>query len=158
MKKQNIILLTIGSIILCVIIICAILQYLGFISLPFINPEGKICGGIAGRPCPEGYTCEYESDQYISDDTGVCTKIINNENTNTTDPDEPVEYDESYGTTCPLGIKFLGKAFAPSIDCTCPEGYEFDSEIIGYEQCYGEGTECPIMSSECVIKNSIDKQ
>ena len=67
---------------------------------------------------------------------------------------EYVEYNESFGKTCPLGVKFLGAKDAPAIGCECPAGYEFDSDIIGYstgESCYGEGTECPIMGSECVL-------
>ena len=63
---------------------------------------------------------------------------------------EYVEYDESYGEICPIGVKFLGKKEAPTIDCVCSAGYEFDHQIIGYEQCYGPGTECPIMGSTCV--------
>lgn len=70
---------------------------------------------------------------------------------------EPVEYNESYGTICPLGVKFLGEKGANPIGCQCPQGYELNSEIIGYssgESCYGPGTECPIMSSECApVKN-----
>lgn len=77
----------------------------------------------------------------------------NNAASNTYSESEPVEYNESYGTICPLGTKFLGKKSAPAIDCTCPAGYEFDSNIIGYEtgdNCYGPGTECPIMALGCV--------
>lgn len=85
-----------------------------------------------------------------------------NNNTNTAakntsvNENEPVEYNESYGTVCPLGVKFLGKKDANPIGCKCPDGYKFDSEIIGYEQCYGPGTECPIMSSECVAVENIN--
>lgn len=66
--------------------------------------------------------------------------------------EEYVEYNESFGTTCPVGTKFLGAKDAPAIDCKCPKGYEFESNIIGYstgESCYGAGTECPIMGSVC---------
>lgn len=67
---------------------------------------------------------------------------------------EYVEYNESYGQICPPGVKFLGAKDAPEIDCECPAGYEFESDIIGYstgESCYGAGTECPIMGSTCVL-------
>lgn len=77
-------------------------------------------------------------------------------NTNSTDNSgisgEAVEYDESMGEVCPLGVKLLGAREANPIGCRCPEGYEMESQIIGYatdDSCYGEGTECPIMSSEC---------
>lgn len=63
---------------------------------------------------------------------------------------EPVEYNESFGKICPLGIKFLGKAKTNLLGCKCPNGFEFDTQIIGYEQCYGASTECPIITSECV--------
>lgn len=66
---------------------------------------------------------------------------------------EYVEYNESFGKTCPLGVKFLGAKDAPEIGCECPDGYEFESNIIGYsggDSCYGAGTECPIMGSTCV--------
>lgn len=106
-----------------------------------VNENKLTCGGIAGLECPLNYVCVYNNNTDIVDNAGVCVTTK-----------EPVEYDESFGTTCPLGIKFLGKARAKTIDCKCPEGYEMGSDIIGYEQCYGEGTECPIMSSECVAK------
>src|SRR3989339_925327 len=76
----------------------------------------------------------------------VNTSTTNTANTNTADlSGEPVEYTESMGTVCPLGMKLLGKKGANPIGCTCPEGYEFESKIIGYssgDTCYGEGSEC----------------
>lgn len=99
------------------------------------------CGGVENTSCPSGYFCKFFVNTNSSPREGTCASSS-----------EPVEYDESFGVVCPLGVKFLGAKDAPNIECACPEGYEFDSEIIGYNQCYGEGSECPIMSSECIQK------
>lgn len=99
------------------------------------------CGGAENKSCPSGYFCKYSLNTNSVPREGTCVYSS-----------EPIEYDESFGAICPLGVKFLGAKDAPNIECACPEGYEFDSEIIGYNQCYGQGSECPIMSSECVLK------
>lgn len=70
-------------------------------------------------------------------------------NSNINQNDDLVEYNDSYGKICPLDVKFLGKKGANLIKCECPTGYELESDIIGYEECYGPGTECPILSSGC---------
>jgi hypothetical protein len=34
--------------------------------------------------------------------------------------------------------------------CSCPEGYWFQTDVIGYDQCAGPGSECPILEVWCV--------
>lgn len=61
--------------------------------------------------------------------------------------DESVE--DKVGTICELGKKYERSALKKD-GCVCPDGYVFDSNIIGYDQCMGEGSECPILEVECV--------
>lgn len=35
--------------------------------------KGKVCGGIAGLPCPTGYTCRIKANH--PDATGICAKV-----------------------------------------------------------------------------------
>jgi len=149
--KKSILATIIVLIILLVILstggLLYLLYYLGFIQtlFPSLPPLGlkQTCGGITGRLCPTNYVCEYD-DQNILDNVGICVP----EKTET-DFGGVVEYDESYGKICPLGVKFLGKKGANPIGCTCPVGYSLENQIIGGEQCYGPGSDCPILSSEC---------
>jgi hypothetical protein len=73
-------------------------------------------------------------------------------NVNTTDTfeGEAVEYNPSYGSICPLHVRFVQRLGAPSVDCQCPNGYELDQKRVGGESCY-DGAECPIFEVECVF-------
>ena len=53
------------------------------------------------------------------------------------------------GDVCDLD-KTYERSVTHQTGCECPEGYEFDSTIIGYGPCYGAGSECPIMEVKCV--------
>ncbi|MFH0819267.1 MAG: hypothetical protein V1898_04695 [Patescibacteria group bacterium] len=86
--------------------------------------------------------------------------IKNNSDTNTNTVDVSmydglVEYKDSYGSICPLDVNFIGSRTSPTIECVCPEGYIMESYIVGStagDECYGPGTDCPIISSTCVIE------
>ncbi len=125
--------------------------------MPNSIPVQPFCGGIAGINCPTGYECELDDDGgNISDAGGRCVPIQDDiANTNQI-TNEPIEYSDSFGSVCPVSVKFLGSKTAPEIKCQCPEGYTMDSTVIGYstgDACYGSGTECPILSSECVLND-----
>lgn len=84
------------------------------------------------------------------------TRDGTNTNTDTNSnvsPNDPIPYDPSYGTTCPLGVKFLASKGGPTVDCECPDGYTKDSLMFGSstgDACYGPGTECPMFSVTCI--------
>lgn len=63
--------------------------------------------------------------------------------------DERVYPGDEPGTTCELG-KTYERSGSHQTGCVCPEGYAFDSTIIGYGPCYGAGSECPILEVTCV--------
>mgnify|MGYP002713213478 CR=1 FL=1 len=47
-----------------------------FLVGPTLAEEDKVCGGIAGIPCAEGYFCEFEAGQcQAADLMGKCVKI-----------------------------------------------------------------------------------
>lgn len=56
---------------------------------------------------------------------------------------------EDVATTCPVNGPFEVGVDSDDRYCTCPAGYEKDSDVIGYEICYGDA-ECPILEVECV--------
>ncbi len=66
-------------------------------------------------------------------------------------PPTPVRFvpGDEVGTTCAIGQRYERDA-SHREGCTCPEGYRFDIDIIGYNACYGPGSECPILTVECV--------
>ncbi|MFA6475453.1 MAG: hypothetical protein WCV88_04640 [Patescibacteria group bacterium] len=73
----------------------------------------------------------------------------------TRQPTDPVPYDKSYGTICPVGLQFIASKDGATVDCQCPDGYTKDSIMIGSssgDACYGPGTECPIFSVTCILK------
>ena len=127
-----------------IIVAAFLLIVIGLIAalLYFYQP----CGGLVGIGCRENYECNVSSSE-VTDSFGHCIRIEAD--------DEPVEYQESYGLICPVGVELLGSKTAPEIKCQCPDGYEMDSDIIGYstgDECYCACTECPIMSSKCISK------
>lgn len=161
MKKSSRVLI-ISAVVLLVILIFGsvfyIFYYFGIVQKisPSVGSLGlklglkQRCGGVAGISCPLGYTCEYETNELIIDNIGSC--VSESESSEEINEAELIEYNESFGKVCPLKVKFLGKKDANPIGCQCPQGFEMASNIIGYEQCYGPGTECPILSSECKPK------
>ena len=64
-------------------------------------------------------------------------------------PDPVVNVIENVATTCPVSGPFEVGVDSDDRYCTCPDGYEKDSNVIGYELCY-DGAECPILEVECV--------
>ena len=148
MKKIYIIIICIAAFMLIVIGLFIVLLY-------FYQP----CGGIMGISCRAGYECNarfYDSAGESTDSFGYCVQSQNNSNVSDNGFDDLVEYNDSFGSTCPVGIKFIGSKTSPEIKCQCPIGYEMSSDIVGYasgDSCYGPGTECPIMSSECILKS-----
>jgi hypothetical protein len=67
---------------------------------------------------------------------------------------DPVSYDKSYGTVCPVDVQFLESKTSPTVECECPDGYSQDRTMIGSttgKACYGAGTECPIFAVSCVL-------
>lgn len=142
-------------IIICIAVFMLIVIGL-FIALLYFY---QLCGGIMGIGCRAGYECNaglYDLKGESTDSFGYCVRSQNNSNSSGSVFDDLVEYDDSFGSTCPLGIKLMGSKTSPEIKCQCPTGYEMSSDIIGYDSgdsCYGPGTECPIMSSECILKS-----
>jgi len=89
------------------------------------------CGGVQGIPCPEGYECD-TGNVTVTDAFGKCVPIS-----------------DSKPGVCELGKQYEESA-TKKVDCVCPEGYEFKTEIIGYSH---EGdVESPIMGLKCKPK------
>lgn len=149
MKKNYIIIICMAVFMLIVIGLLIALFY-------FYHP----CGGIIGIGCRTGYECNagiYDPAGESTDGFGYCERSQNNSNSSDSAFNGLVEYDDSFGSTCPVGIKLMGSKTSPEIKCQCPAGYEMSSGIIGYssgDSCYGPGTECPIMASECITKSN----
>lgn len=142
---------------LYIFLILAVIVIILVIGVILFKKTPAICGGIAGIGCPKGYTCKYEQlDKNIvtTDAFGICV-LEKKEKPPTS---EPVEYNQSYGTVCPTYVKFLVNSSSKSIGCKCPNGFKFESEVIGYEQgCAGPGSECPTYSRECIKENTQSK-
>lgn len=141
-------------IIICIGVIALIVSGLFIMLLYLYQP----CGGVMGIGCRAGYECNarfYDSNGESTDGFGYCVRSQNKRNSSNSVFNDLVEYNDSVGSTCPVGIKFMGSKTSPEIKCQCPAGYEMESNIAGYssgDSCYGPGTECPIMSSECILK------
>lgn len=88
--------------------------------------------------------------------TTGCTRVNTNSNSTTSvSSNDPIPYDQFYGTVCPLGVKFLASKKSPTVDCDCPDGYTKDSTMFGSstgDACYGPGTECPMFAVTCITK------
>ena len=68
--------------------------------------------------------------------------------------DSPIsaDPDDRPGTTCEIGKGYVRNATHES-GCVCPNGYVFDTTVIGFESCMGEGSECPILQVQCVLES-----
>ena len=64
-------------------------------------------------------------------------------------PVTEVKPGDEEGTLCELGKTYTRSA-SHQQGCVCPEGYVFDASIVGYNQCAGPGSECPILEVTCV--------
>ncbi|MBI4407905.1 MAG: hypothetical protein HY565_05410 [Candidatus Kerfeldbacteria bacterium] len=93
------------------------------------------CGGIAGILCPTGYVCDMPASADYPDATGQCIPEYVDRGT--------------VGTTCPVDGPFEASVDSDYKYCVCPDEYEKESSVIGYENCY-DGAECPILEVECV--------
>lgn len=63
-------------------------------------------------------------------------------------PEEP-DNPKVLSDICPVNGSFEASYDSDIRYCDCPAGYLKDSNIIGYEVCYGDA-ECPILEVECV--------
>jgi hypothetical protein len=104
-------------------------------STPNTVDPSLTCGGIAGLTCPDGYVCYTPESVDYPDAAGQCIP-------------EYVDYDID-ATVCPVNGPFEVGVDSENQYCVCPDGYEKNSDVIGYETCYG-GAECPILEVECV--------
>lgn len=107
---------------------------------PSINFTGQPCGGVQGIPCPEGYECEVEqTEEIITDQFGKCV---------------PAEMTAPPTQNASKKLCVISESYELSaskdVDCVCPEGYEFDYDIIGYS--HEGGVESPILGVTCVPK------
>lgn len=113
----------------------------------FRKEDIRVCGGVAGLSCPEGYECRYSEDpEEVPDQSGVCVEKVKEDVSPV--EDEPVEYSaDVFGETCPFGVKFLISKETEPVGCQCPAGYELQNTIIGGEDCGSD--ECVIAAAQC---------
>lgn len=64
-------------------------------------------------------------------------------------PDPVRDVIKDVATRCPVSGPFEVGVDSDDRYCNCPDGYEKNSNVVGYEVCY-DGAECPILEVECV--------